>query len=217
MKVTKRRLKKIIKEEISKVLKERGMQDPTGSGLNVPPGWFDEPAPAKWCAEGYKGNLCGDISFEEYLNNISWIDHENQLKIVMPTLLLYRAKKLSPEGAKKLTARSEGYRSLIELAFALAEREEKGIHGMALKDLDPDSKERAEKVLAQLDGPVGGTREARAVLAAKQKNPNFSHEQLRGMVRYGRYGALVDAITNGTRWYKDVDNQIKKIMMQGDE
>ena len=220
MKVTKRRLRKIIKEEISKVLKERGMQDRTGSGLNVPPGWFDEPAPAKWCAEGYDGNLCGDVSFEEYQNNISWIDSVNQLKLPMASLLLYRAKKLSPEGAKKLTARSEGYRSLVELAFAIAEREEKGIHGMALDDPDldyGDNIERAKDVLAQLDGPVGGVREARFVLAVKNKYPNLSHEQLRARVRYSRYKALVDEITNGTRKYKDLDNQIKKIMMQGDE
>mgnify|MGYP003114464805 CR=1 FL=1 len=39
MKIKKSEFKKILQEEISKVLKERGFSDPTGSGVNLPPRW----------------------------------------------------------------------------------------------------------------------------------------------------------------------------------
>tara|TARA_Y100000310_G_C20344754_1_gene651490 strand:+ start:82 stop:681 length:600 start_codon:yes stop_codon:yes gene_type:complete len=126
MKITKKQLRKIIQEEMRKALDEYAVQDRTGSGLNVPAGWFKEPAPAKWCADGYKGNLCGDGSPEEYVAQIGWLTDKDgsadasQLKMVLPDVFLYRAKKLSPEGA--VYAGGDGYKHLIALAHPIADK-----------------------------------------------------------------------------------------------
>ena len=97
MKVTKRRLRKIIKEEIDKALKEYKTpegdvgwhKDPTGSGLQVP-AWITKQAPqpkkASWCdGSKYKmGDMCGAGTEQEYHDSIYWVDHGTAEKSSIP-------------------------------------------------------------------------------------------------------------------------------------